>query len=122
MNRIPNRIRILVAVICFIVTVEGLMAVGYLYSISAPTVAIVGTLVTVIVCAITGFIFIPTQSSKGAPAPIKKEVKPKAKPRQWVQSTPIKGYTEEPQNEEDEEEEEEDEILAMEMLDDVLDD
>ena len=122
MKKIPYKIRILIAVLCFVTALEGLFALGYLYSISAPVGALVGTLITEVVCVVAGFIFVPTHKPDGTPIVNEKKTKEKAKPRQWVYSKPIKTNYEQPQEEEDEEEEEEDEILAMEMLDDVLDD
>ena len=122
MNKIPYKVRVVISILCFITAVEGLCAVGYLYSVGAPTGALVGTLVTVVVCAIAGNIFIPTHKPDGTPIVVKQKPMPKTKPRPMVYSKPIKTPHEEPQDEEDEEEEEEDEILAMEMLDDVLDD
>jgi hypothetical protein len=122
MKKIPYKIRILIAILCFATALQGLIALGYLYSISAPNGALAGTLVTAIVCAVAGVIFLPTHKPDGTPIINEKKPKPKAKPRPTVYNKPIKTHYEKPQEEEDEEEEEEDEILAMEMLDDVLDD
>ena len=122
MKKIPYKIRILIAVLCFVTAVEGLCAAGYLISIKAPVVSFVGIYLTVLVCIISGIIFVPTHKPDDTPIVKEKKPKQKAKPRPMVYSKPIKTYDEQPQEEEDEEEEEEDEILAMEMLDDVLDD
>ena len=122
MKKIPYKIRILIAILCFATALQGLIALGYLYSISAPNGALAGTLITAIVCAVVGVIFLPTHKPDGTPIANEKKPKPKAKPRPTVYNKPIKTHYEKPQEEEDEEEEEEDEILAMEMLDDVLDD
>lgn len=118
MKKIPYKIRILIAVLCFVTAVEGLCAAGYLISIKAPVVSFVGIYLTVLVCIISGIIFVPTHKPDGTPIVKEKKPKQKAKPWPMVYSKPIKTYDEQPQ----EEEEEEDEILAMEMLDDVLDD
>ena len=122
MKKIPYKVRMLISILCFATVIEGLCAVGYLYSIGASIGALVGTLLTVIVCAIAGIVFIPTHKPDGTPIVVKQKPMPKTKPRRMVFTKPIKTPHEEPINEEDEEEEEEDEILAMEMLDDVLDD
>ena len=122
MKKIPYKVRVLISILCFVTVIEGLCAVGYLYSIGASTGALVGTLVTVIVCAIVGIVFIPTHKPDGTPIVVKQKPMPKTKPRRMVFNKPIKTPDSEPISEEDAEEEEEDEILAMEMLDDVLDD
>lgn len=122
MKKIPYKIRILIAILCFATALQGLFALGYLYSISAPVGALVGTLITAVVCVIAGVVFVPTHKPDGTPIVSEKKPAQKAKPRPMGYSKPIKTSHEEPREEEDEEEEEEDEILAMEMLDDVLDD
>lgn len=109
MKKIPYRIRILIAVLCFVTALQGLFAIVYLYSISAPKGALVGTLITAIVCAVAGVIFLPTHKPDGTPIINEKKPKPKAKPRPTVHNKPIKNHYEKPQEEEDEEEEEEDE-------------
>ena len=122
MKKIPYKIRILIAVLCFVTAVEGLCAAGYLISIKAPVASLVGVYLTVLVCIISGIIFVPTHKPDGTTIVNEKKPRQKPKPRPMVYSKPSSVYDEEPLNEEDEEEEEEDEILAMEMLDDVLDD
>ena len=122
MKKIPYKVRVLISILCFVTALEAMCAIGYIYAIGAPTVALVGTLITGAVCVIAGIVFIPTHKPDGTPIVVKQKPMPKTKPRHMVFTKPIKTPYEEPINEEDTEEEEEDEILAMEMLDDVLDD
>ncbi len=122
MKKIPYKVRVLIAVLCFITALEGLFAVGYLYYISAPVVGLVGTSLTIVVCIIAGIIFAPTHKPDGTPVVSEKKPKPKSKPSYTVYNKPtnyVKSLEDEIENVE---EEEEDEILAMEMLDDVLND
>ena len=122
MKKITNIVRVIIAVLCFATGLEVLCAIGYIYAIGAPTVALMGTLITGAVLVIAGIIFIPKHKPDETPIVVKQKPMPKTKPRRMIFTKPIKTPHEEPLNEEDEEEEEEDEILAMEMLDDVLDD
>ena len=125
MKKIPYKVRVLITVLCFVTALEGLFAVGYLYYISAPVVGLVGTSLTIVVCIIAGIVFVPTHKPDVTPVVPEKKQKPKSKLSYTVYNKPTnygKSLEDEIENEDDEEEEEEDEILAMEMLDDVLDD